>query len=65
VASDDATVITVVSDSTDPAEALITTVAGTVAGAHFRVTAAGVSDADLLTQLAEKQVSRMSTSKEK
>lgn len=58
--TDDTTVITVLSDSTTPGEDLVTTVVGTVDGVHFRVTAAGVTDVDLLTTLAEKQVAQIS-----
>lgn len=55
----DMQVITVLSDSTDPGENLVTTVTGSVDGVHFRVTAAGTTDPDLLTGLAETQVNRI------
>lgn len=55
----DMRVVTVLSDSTDPGENLVTTVTGSVDGVHFRVTAAGTTDPDLLTELAETQVNRI------
>lgn len=58
-ATDDTTVITVLSDSATPGEELVTTVAGTVDGVHFRVTASGVTDLELLTDLAERQVAQI------
>ncbi|WP_297008258.1 hypothetical protein [uncultured Corynebacterium sp.] len=61
---DDTRVITVLSDSVTPGEDVVTTVAGTVEGVHFRVTSAGVTDADVLTTLAEKQVAKISDATE-
>lgn len=57
--TDDTTVFTVSSDSVNAGESLVITVAGTVDGVHFRVTAAAVSDVATLTDLAEKQVSHI------
>lgn len=54
--TDDTTVITVLSDSVTPGEELIATIAGTVRGVHFRIAASGVTDLDVLTDLAQKQV---------
>ncbi|WP_261796859.1 hypothetical protein [Corynebacterium provencense] len=53
---DDTTVITVLSDSVTPGEELVTTITGTVDGVHFRIAASGVTDTQILTDLAEKQV---------
>jgi hypothetical protein len=39
-----------------PGEELVTTITGTVDGVHFRIAASGVTDTQILTDLAEKQV---------
>jgi len=62
--TDDTSVITVLSDSATPGEELVTTVVGTVDDVHFRVTAAGVTDVVLLTELAEKQVAQITGTQE-
>ncbi|AEK35894.1 putative secreted protein [Corynebacterium variabile DSM 44702] len=62
--TDDTSVITVLSDSATPGEELVTTVVGTVDDVHFRVTAAGVTDIVLLTELAEKQVAQITGTQE-
>lgn len=62
--TDDTSVITVLSDSATPGEELVTTVVGTVEDVHFRVTAAGVTDVEVLTELAEKQVSQITRTQE-
>jgi hypothetical protein len=62
--TDDTFVITVLSDSATPGEELVTTVIGTVDDVHFRVTAAGVTDVEVLTELAEKQVAQITGTQE-
>lgn len=62
--TDDTSVITVLSDSATPGEELVTTVVGTVDDVHFRVTAAGVTDVEVLTELAEKQVAQITETQE-
>lgn len=62
--TDDTFVITVLSDSATPGEELVTTVIGTVGDVHFRVTAAGVTDVEVLTELAEKQVAQITGTQE-
>lgn len=62
--TDDTSVITVLSDSAMPGEELVTTVVGTVDDVHFRVTAAGVTDVEVLTELAEKQVAQITGTQE-
>lgn len=57
--ADKITVITVLSNSVTPGEELITTIAGTVDGVNFRITAAGVADLDVLSDLAQKQVTQI------
>jgi hypothetical protein len=54
----------VLSDSATPGEELVTTVIGTVDDVHFRVTAAGVTDVEVLTELAEKQVAQITGTQE-
>ncbi|AGP30140.1 hypothetical protein [Corynebacterium terpenotabidum] len=58
-ATDDTTVITVLSDSATEGEEITSTVTGTVDGVHFRITAVGVTDTDVVTSLAEAQVARI------
>jgi hypothetical protein len=62
--TDDTFVIIVLSDSATPGEELVTTVIGTVDDVHFRVTAAGVTDVEVLTELAEKQVAQITGTQE-
>lgn len=62
--TDDTFVITVLSDSATPGEELVTTVIGTVDDVHFRITAAGVTDVEVLTELAEKQVAQITGTQE-